>query len=131
METKEFKIPKIKFRFCIKTILDFENSIKNYYQKEKNIKPIKDNGYLIDKKSFDDLKDKLSYSEFKEYINDVSIFYSKINEKYGNNEEITYIPLEQKIFNTSKDLIANLSKNNEYIIINKPVWNMFNNRKYK
>ena len=58
METKEFKIPKIKFRLCIKTILDFENSIKNYYQKEKNIKPIKDNGYLIDKKSFDDLKDK-------------------------------------------------------------------------
>ena len=54
-----------------------------------------------------------------------------MNEKYGKNNHITFIPFEQKIFNTSKELIVNLSKSYEYIIINTEVWKKFNNGKYK
>ena len=45
-----------------------------------------------------------------------------------SSEEIEYIPIEQKIFNTSKELIDSLSKNNEYIIINSRIFEMINNK---
>ena len=38
--------------------------------------------------------------------------------------------MEQKIFHSSKDLLNNLSKYNEYVIINLLVWNIINNGKY-
>ena len=138
MAKKEFFLPKTKLKPHIKAILDFENLINDYYKKIKDNKIkdkkttlIKDNGYLINKKIFDKLKEDLSYSKLKAYINDESKFNEKLNEKYGNISHITYIPCEQKIFKSSKELLYNLSKGNEYIIINSEVWKKFNNGRHK
>ena len=133
MEYKEILLSKTKFKSYIKVLIDFDNLITDYYKKikEKKTTLIKDFGYLIIKKDFDKLNEELSFSKFKKYINDDSKFNEKLNEKYGKNNHITFIPFEQKIFNTSKELIVNLSKSYEYIIINTEVWKKFNNGKYK
>ena len=131
MESKEFKIQKKRFKSCIKMLLDFDKLIKKYYLECQDKSPIKDFGYLVDKNCFEDLKDKLSYSEIKIYINDDSKFNTKMAEKYGNDNDITYIPLEQKLFKTSQELIKSFSKINEYIIINLSLWKRFNNGKFK
>jgi len=133
MENKEFFIPKTKFKSYIKVILEFDNLINDYYKtiKEKKTTLIKDNGYLIDKKIFDKLKEELSYLKFKTYIREETEFNKKLNEKYGNSNHIKINGFEQEKFNTFKELLANLSKGNEYIIINTEVWKKFNNGRYK
>ena len=133
MENKEILISKTKFKSYIKVLIDLNNLITDYYKKIKDKKTtlIKDIGYLINKKDFDKLNEELSYSKFKNYINDDSKFNEKLNEKYGKNNYITYIPYEQKIFNNSKELLDNLSKRIEYIIINSEVWKKFNNARLK
>ena len=90
---------------------------------------MKDSGYLIYKKYYDDFKNKLYYSIFKSIINDENKFNSQLNAFYGNNNEIKFIPCEQKIFSKSKDLTVSLSFNNEYVIINTFLWKMINNGK--
>ena len=125
MEIKEIKIPKSKFKVYIKTLLDLENLFNIYNQKS-----VKDSGYLIYKKYYDDFKNKLYYSIFKSIINDENKFNSQLNAFYGNNNEIKFIPCEQKIFSNSKDLCVSLSLNNEYVIINTLLWKMINNGKY-
>ena len=131
MEGKEFKIKKNKFKTVIKTLIELENIFTKYEQKVKQKEIVQDVGYLIDKKYFDDFKNKILYSSFKYYINDDSKFDAKLNELYGNNESITYIPLEQKIFNTSQEFVDKIFKEREYIIINLLVWKKLNNGKYK
>ena len=132
MESKEFQSQKYKFKTYIRTLLEFDIQIQKEYQSAKEQKfVIISNGYLIDKKCFDDLKDKLFYSDFKPYINDSPKFSDKFKEKFGNIKDIAYIPCEQIIFNNSKELIDSLLKGKEYIIINDPVWKIFNNGKYK
>ena len=126
----EKKIPKNKFKANIKTLLELEKIFGKYNQKGKNQTNMKDTGYLIDKKDLDNFKNKLFYPIFKTLINDDSKFNTKLNEFYGNNKEITFTPCEQKFFSVSKDLIDNLSKYNEYVIINLLVWKMINNGKY-
>ena len=71
MEGKEFKIKKIKFKTVIKALIGLEDLF---------------NGYLIDKRYFDDFKNKILYLSFKSYINDDSKFNVKLNALYGNNE---------------------------------------------
>ena len=135
MENKDFFISKTKFKSYIKALLDFDNLINDYYNKIKNKdkKPtlIKDTGYLIDKKIFDKLKEELSYLKFKKCISNESEFSKKLNEKYGNSNHIKINGFEQKILNTYNELLANLSKGNEYIIINTEVWKKFNNGRYQ
>ena len=128
MEVK--KIPKIKFKYHIKQLLDLEKIFAKYNQKAENQTYTRDTGYLIDKKYFNNFINRLFYPIFKTLINDDSKFNAKLNELYGNNKEITFTPLEQKIFHSSKDLLNNLSKYNEYVIINLLVWNIINNGKY-
>ena len=130
MEIKEIKIPKSKFKTYIKEILDLENLFNKYNQKSESQKSVKDSGYLIYKKYYDDFKNKLYYSIFKSIINDENKFNSQLNAFYGNNNEIKFIPCEHKIFSNSKDLTISLSLNNEYIIINTLLWKMINNGKY-
>ena len=129
MEVKEKKITKEKFMVYIKQLVELENIFGRYNRKDEN-QSIKDIGYLIDKKDFDNFKNKLFYPIFKTLINDDSKFNTKLNELYGNNKEITFTPIEQKIFSSSKDLLNNLSKYDEYVIINLLVWNIINNGKY-
>ena len=130
MEIKEIKIPKSKFKIYIKTLLDLENLFNKYNQKSESKKSVKDSGYLIYKKYYDDFKNKLYYSIFKSIINDENKFNSQLNAFYGNNNEIKFIPCEQKIFSNSKDLSVSLSLKNEYVIIDKLLWKMINNGKY-
>ncbi len=131
MEKKVIKIPKSKFKTYIKEILDLENLFNKYNQKSESQKSVKDSGYLIYKKYYDDFKNKLYYPIFKSIINNERNFNSQLNAFYANNNEIKFIPCEQKIFNNSKDLSVSLSlKNNEYVIINTLFWKMINNGKY-
>ena len=129
MIIKEKTIPKSKFKTYINSLFDLENIFGRYNRKDEN-QSIKDIGYLIDKKDFDNIKNKLLFPVFKSIINDDTQFNMKLNELYGNNEEITFIPCEQKFFSSSKDLIDSLNKNSKYAIINLLVWKMINNGKY-
>ena len=131
MEVREIKIPKARFKPYIKQLIDLENIFGKYNQKNDNKIVMKNTGYLIDKNDFDNFKSKLYYSLFKTLINDDSKFKEKLDELYGNNKEITFIPFEQKNFSSSRDLIDNLYKNNEYVIITLLVWKIINNGKYK
>ena len=124
------KIPKAKLKTYIKQIVELENKFGKYNQKGENEIYLKDTGYLINKNDFNNFKLKLNYSQLKLYIYDESKFNAKLSELYGNTKEIAFIPCEQKIFNSSKDLIANLNKYNEYAIINLFVWKIINNGKY-
>ena len=130
MENKEIKIPKSKFKIYIKTLLDLENLFNKYNQKSESKKIVYDSGYLIDKKYFDNFKNKLYYPIFKSIINNDNKFNLQLEDFYGNNNKIKLIPCEQKIFSNSKDLCVSLSLNNEYIIINTLLWKMINNGKY-
>ena len=130
MENKEIKIPKSKFKICIKILLELENLFNKYNQKSESKKIVYDSGYLIDKKYFDNFKNRLNYSIFKSMLNNDYEFKSKFNELYRYNKEIKLIPCEQKIFSNSKDLCVSLSLNNEYVIINTLLWKMINNGKY-
>ena len=130
MENKQFKIQRSKFKLYIKTLLEFDNLFDNYIKKANDGKIIKDNGYLIEKRSFDTFKEILNYTLFRTYINDDSKFNKKMNEIFENDKDIIFIPCEQKIFITSKEFMDNL-KNNEYVIINILVWKIINNKKYK
>ena len=125
-EEKEKEKAKAQFKGYIKALLDFNKEINSIYQKAKQNIIIKDNGYLVDKKCFDDFKDRLFYSKFAS-LNE-NDFNEKINEIFKDKKEIEYVPIEQKIFNTSKELIDSLSKNDEYIIINSSIFEMINNK---
>ena len=132
MDVKEKKIKQTQVKEYIKKLLELDKLFEDYDRKVKQEKKyIKDNGYLIDKKHFDYILNILSYSQLKTYINNDIKFKAKMKELYKNNQEIIFIPCEQKIFNNSKELIDNLSKNNEYIIINTYVWKLINNGKYE
>ena len=130
MEKKEIKIPKSKFKVYIKKLIELENLFNKYNQKSESKKSVKDSGYLIYKKYYDDFKNKLYYSIFKSTINDDNKFNSQLNAFYGNKNEIKFIPCEQKIFSKSNDLTVSFSLNNEYVIINTLLWKMINNGKY-
>ena len=125
-EEKEKEKAKAQFKVYISALLDFNKEINSIYQKAKQNIIIKDNGYLVDKKCFDDFKDRLFYSKFAS-LNEGD-FNEKINEIFKDKKEIEYIPIQQKIFNTSKELIDSLLKNNEYIIINSKIFEMINNK---
>ena len=131
MDNKQFIIKRSKFKSYIKTLLEFDNLFDNYIQKANEGRIIKDNGYLIEKRSFDIFKEDLKYSLFKAYIKDDSKLNAKMIEIFGKDKDIPFIPFEQKIFKTSKQFVDNLSKNNEYVIISTSVWNIINNKKYK
>ena len=132
-EKEEFRISKNNYKFYINALLQLENLFNNYSKKSKSDDSIvfKDFGYLIDKKSFDVIKEKLFYNEFKIYINDPIKFDLKMEEKYKNIKYLSFIPFEQKIFHTLQELENNIKKDNEYIIINKLVWTIMNNGRYK
>ena len=131
MEKNEIKITQQKFKSFIKAFIDLEITFENYYKKAKENKISKDNGYLVDKKKIDKIKEKLSYSELKIYINGDTKFKKKLEEKYKNINEIVCETCEQKIFESSKDFIQSISNHNEYEIIDKTIWMMINNGKLK
>ena len=133
MEKEEFQISKNNFKFYIKALLALEKSFIKYQHKFKTEESItiKETGYLIDKKFFDDLKEKLYYTEFKTCLSNDTEFEKNMKEKYGNGKYISYIPLEQKIFNSSKELEDSIQLNCEYIIISKLIWKLMNNGRYK
>ena len=131
MEKNEIKITKQKFKSFIKAFNDLEITFENYYKKAKEKKISKDNGYLIDKKKIDKIREKLSYSELKIYINDDTKFKNKLEEKFKNINEIVCETCEQKIFESSKDFIQSISNYNEYEIIDHKVWMLINNGKLK
>ena len=128
METNIIKIQKTKFKNYIKELFEFDKEINDEYQKAQKKIITKDNGYLIDKKCFDDFKNKLSYSKFKS-LNEPD-FSEKMDKIFAKIKEIEYIPFKPKTFNTSKELIDSLSKNNVYIIINSKLLEKINGKKY-
>ena len=132
MEMSEIQIPKNKLKLFLKAFLDLDNLFNENYKevKEKKI-IIKESGYLIVKKCFDDIIEKISYIQFSKYINDIHKFEQMINKKYENIEYITFTPCEQIIFKISEELEDKIKKGNEYIIINNSVWKLINNGKYK
>ena len=121
-------IKKEKLTQVIKNLIKFDKTIDNYYQLAKiNRETKKDKGYLMNKKILDDLKDKLNYSIIKD-VPDKS-FYKKISENFKFINEIDFEGCEQRIFKNYKEMEEDLKKNNEYIIVDKTIWNMINNGK--
>ena len=127
-EEKEKEKAKAQFKEYIKALLDFDKEINQNYQKAINKKSTKDNGYLIDNKSFEDFKNKLFYEKFQS-SND-SDFTQIIDTIFQTENDAEYITLEQKIFKTSKELVESLSNNDEYIIINSKTFEKINIENY-
>ena len=111
MEMSEIQIPKNKLKLFLKAFLDLDNLFNENYKevKEKKI-IIKESGYLIVKKCFDDIIEKISYIQFSKYINDIHKFEQMINKKYENIEYITFTPCEQIIFKISEELENKIKK---------------------
>ena len=130
MEINEIKVTKTNFKKYIRIINELEHLFDKYGQKNGSQICLKEFGFLIHKKYYDNIKDKLNYSIFKSYIADDNEFNSKLDEFYENKKEISFIPCKQELFYSSKDLIQNLFKNNEYAIINFSLWKIINNGKY-
>ena len=118
-----------KFISVLKDLVRFEINIDKYYESvKKDNRPKKDSGYLINKAVLDDLKQKLSFSHFRN-LNE-NLFYKKKTEIFKNLEKITFKGAEQKIFNSYKEMKEDLMKNKkEYIIVNKKIWSWINNGK--
>ena len=110
------------FKNILEQINEYDKKLIHDYENFK--KPVKKKGYLIKKKSLDELKDKLKYNSIKKYIFTdqfakyfCSIKYEKISLDYINVE----------IFNSFKELMKNLKGNNEYIIVNNQIANILSN----
>ena len=121
-------IKKEKLTQAIKDLIKFDKTIDNYYQKAKiNREKKKDKGYLMNKKILDELKDKLNYSIIKDTPD--KSFYKKVYENFKFVDEIDFEGCEQRIFKNYKEMEEDLKKNNEYIIVDKTIWNLINNGK--
>ena len=129
MEKNEIKITKQKFKSFIKAFIDLEITFENYYKKAKEKKTSKDNGYLINKKKIDKIREQLSYSEIKIYINDDTKFAKKLEEKFKNIKEIVCEACEQEIFESSKEFVHSISHYKEYEIIDEKVFILINSGK--
>ena len=129
MEKNEIKIPQQNFKSFIKAFIDLEITFENYYKKAKEKKISKDNGYLINKKKIDKIREQLSYSEIKIYINDDTKFAKKLEEKFKNIKEIVCEACEQEIFESSKEFVHSISHYKEYEIIDEKVFILINSGK--
>ena len=121
------KISELKS--IIEELLKFDNSFsQNYKNDSSSNEIIKSDGYLINIKTINDLKEKYYYNIFKNYLSDSSnfelYFYQifKAGIPHGNNEE--------KIFIASKELIKSFEENNEYVLVNYKIWKMTKNSNF-
>ena len=109
-------LKKSKIKTILKEFFEFDESVKNNYKDlNKN-----DQGYLINKKYIDDIKEKLFYESFKKYSPDSEEYNKLFKEKF--KEKITFDGCEQQIFKTSENLKKALDENNEYILVNYTIW---------
>ena len=110
-------IYKNQYTNIIQTLKDFNDTINRYYQKKDGDTGTKEFGYLIEKKLFDELKNKLGYSEIKN-LSSVESIDNKKEQIYKNAQTINYKTSEQIIFKDYKELEEDLKTNkSEYNII--------------
>ena len=118
-------IYKNQYTNIIQTLKDFNDTINRYYQKKDGDTGTKEFGYLIEKKLFDELKNKLGFSEIKNLSSAKSIDDKK-EEIFKNIQAINYKTSEQILFKDYNELEDDLKNNNsEYIIVNNQIWNLF------
>ena len=121
------KISELKS--IIQELLNFDKTISQNYKNESSSNEIiKRNGYLLNIKTINDLKEKFCYNIFKNYLSDSSNFelYFYQNFKAG----IPHGNYEEKIFITSKELIKSIEENNEYVLVNYNIWKMTKNSNF-
>ena len=87
-------------------ILNFEEYLKQLYNKEKIIEINK--GYLINLEDYEDLKEKINYTHFKENILNNNLD----NESLSDSDEI--IKIKQIDFKTSSYLLNMIYNDNKY-----------------
>ena len=118
-------IIKNQYIKIIQTLKDFDDTINRYYSKKEGDSATKEFGYLIEKKLFDELKNKLGYSEIKN-LSSVESIDNKKEQIYKNAQTINYKTSEQIIFKDYKELEEDLKTNkSEYIIVNNKIWDLF------
>ena len=118
-------IHKNQYIKIIQTLKDFDDTINRYYSKKEGDSATKEFGYLIEKKLFDELKNKLGYSEIKN-LSSVESIDNKKEQIYKNAQTINYKTSEQIIFKDYKELEEDLKTNkSEYIIVNNKIWDLF------
>ena len=118
-------INKNQYKKIIQTLKDFDDTINRYYSKKEGDSATKEFGYLIEKKLFDELKNKLGYSEIKN-LSSVESIDNKKEQIYKNAQTINYKTSEQIIFKDYKELEEDLKTNkSEYIIVNNKIWDLF------
>ena len=93
-------------------------NLKDYYEAIKGNNEFVD-GYLVNKKVLDELKEKLSYGD---YLSNPEEYENIIKEKYKNVDKLTINSYEKIEFITCKEMLNNLKDKKEYVILNLIIW---------
>ena len=112
----------------INAIFSFENNLRNDNGKSFHKK---DEGYLIDLKEYQNLKNNIYYDILKEYIdNKNDLFDKKVKQLLkSNNSKIDVPSINHRIFKNSSDLVHSIKNKNEFILISKDLWKILSNNK--
>ena len=110
-------IKKDKAKNIAKHLFEYYKIIGSIY-KSKNEKQ-KNEGYLINKKVLDDLKEKVLYDD---YLSNPKEYEKKFNEKYKSIDNLSITSYEKIEFTTHKEMLSNLREQKEYIILNITIW---------
>ena len=104
----------------ISAIYNFEKEFNKIKSESNNNKPYE--GYLINSKDYEELKQNLNYDKCLKYngsyeLKDRKELIKNIDEKFYKIKKINQIE-----FKTNRYLVNMLLNNNKYVIINKALW---------
>ena len=97
-----------------KSILDYYKVIRENNESKKEF----NDGYLVNKKVLDDLKEKIFYED---YLSNQEKYENIIKEKF-KHVELKINSYEKIEFTTLKELLNNLNEKKEYAILNFTIW---------
>ena len=113
-----------KFLNYIKIIHEYEENVESF---SKSPNEIKEEGYLIYKDDYDELKDLLNYNNYKKYLN----YDKKGNKPYFNINKFNQIKLLEPIKIKSIDYIKNIIINIGCILVTREIFELVSNKKEK
>ena len=114
-------IKKDKAKNIAKLLFEYYKPIESNY-KSNNEKQLNE-GYLINKKVLDDLKEKILYDD---YLSKPKEYEKKFNEKYKSIDKLSITSYEIE-FTTHKEMLSNLREQKEYVILNFTIWKIIKN----
>jgi len=124
-------IPKKEIEQIIKKIKNYQDNIDSFYKSAKNFdgkKAIKENGFLMEKEIFENLKKTLFYNDLinKTHKEPLS---EKIKKKFKDAQVVNIKICEPKLFKDYKELENDLKNKNEYIIVDYNIFYIISNKK--